>query len=156
MSAAPSYIMLTPTATAGGRSISMVEPARDLLARKWAASTKRRQLLRAASAPSHKAAAFRDADEDEGGGSPRDASPTETDRSSDADASDAESESASESASDDRDEDARTLGGDAGEDELGGLPTYVCELHDPKPILIGASARSSVLPCCWSLPSPPD
>lgn len=137
MSAGPSYIMLTPTATASGRSISMVEPARDILARKWAASTKRRQLLRAASAPSHKVPAF---DDD----SPRDASPTETDRSSDMDPSDAESESASESASDQEDEDARTLGGDNGDDEFGTFPTYVCELHDPKPILIGAFGCASL------------
>lgn len=135
------YILLTPTGAGGGRSLSMVEPARDLVERKWAAAAK--QLARAASMPFPKG-------ERE---SPRDASPTETDRSSDVDSdddgdgasdggrSDAESSEADAKAGDgDEDED-----GDGEEDDEGGefgtVPTYVCEQHDPRPILIGASSR---------------
>ncbi|EEY56283.1 uncharacterized protein PITG_20675 [Phytophthora infestans T30-4] len=125
-----SYITLTPTAASGSqRGGAHSSPASDLLARKWAAAAKRKA--------STEIMKVKEPEED----TDRDSSRTETDRSSEIDNGDVVS-----SDGDDVSSSSRVIPDSDEEDEEGedeeedkdddAIPTYVCELHDPKPVLI--------------------
>lgn len=121
------YIMLTPTSTDGG-AVKPPVPSSELVARKWAAAAKRksrhsRELKEHVAARNAAAAAAAKEPDPED-----DLDPTDTDRSSELlDGDDPASGCDHAELDDDLDADA-----------FGSFPTYVCELHDPKPILIGA------------------
>ncbi|GMF30495.1 unnamed protein product [Phytophthora lilii] len=126
---ADSYITLTPTAGGDSQRGAHSAPASDLLARKWAAAAKRKASMEVLK--------VRDPEDD----SDRDSSRTETDRSSEvgndetpsSDGGDASASSRVDIDSDEENEE------DEEEDEQDEdiIPTYVCELHDPKPVLVG-------------------
>lgn len=121
-----SYIMLTPTSSDGAAKPPPSVPASDLVARKWAA-TKRKSHHRELKEHMARTASHKEPDPED---DDLDLDPTDTDRSSEiGDADDSPG-------SDDDDMDAEAFGT---------FPTYVCELHDPKPILIGACACCEVL-----------
>lgn len=117
-----SYILLTPTSTDGAAKPPPSVPASDLVARKWAAA-KRKSHHRELKEHVTRTASRKEPDPEDDD-LDLDLDPTDTDRSSELG-------------------DADNSPGDADDlDELdteafGIFPTYVCELHDPKPILIG-------------------
>ncbi|KAG7390082.1 hypothetical protein PHYPSEUDO_008785 [Phytophthora pseudosyringae] len=128
-----SYIMLTPTAASDSqRGGAHSAPASDLLARKRAVAAKRKASMEIMKV--HEPEPEDDTD--------RDSSRTETDRSSEV----GNDETPSTDGDDDvsassrvvPDSDEEHADDDAGEEEGDGdvIPTYVCELHDPKPVLV--------------------
>ncbi|KAJ8539155.1 hypothetical protein ON010_g12716 [Phytophthora cinnamomi] len=135
-----SYITLTPTAAAAdSQHGSHSAPASDLLARKWAAAAKRKASMEVLKV-------HEPAPEDD---SERDSSRTETDRSSEIgndeapsseeeedDAVSTSSKAESEGENDDEEEQDEE---EEEEEQEDAIPTYVCELHDPKPVLVGES-----------------
>lgn len=111
------YIMLTPTSLTD--SVKPPVPASDLVARKWAAT--KRKHNRDLKEHVARTASLKEPDPED------DLEPTDTDRSSELDA--ASADASDDDRDDDDDDNAMTT-----------FPTYVCELHDPKPILIGTSS----------------
>ncbi|KAE9347210.1 hypothetical protein PF008_g7908 [Phytophthora fragariae] len=131
-----SYITLTPTAAADSQRGSHSAPASDLLARKWAAAAKRKASMEVMKV--HEPEPEDDTD--------RDSSRTETDRSSEvgndetpnSDGDDVSTSSKVDPESEVDNDDDDVEDEDEEEEEVEGdvIPTYVCELHDPKPVLI--------------------
>ncbi|KAG3182842.1 hypothetical protein PC128_g14497 [Phytophthora cactorum] len=125
-----SYITLTPTAASDSQRSAHSAPASDLLARKWAAAAKRKASMETMKVNEPKP-------EDD---TDRDSSRTETDRSSEignddtvsTDGDDVSTSSRVIPDSDEDDEDDEDEEEDKGNDVI---PTYVCELHDPKLVL---------------------
>ncbi|KAL3672400.1 hypothetical protein V7S43_003085 [Phytophthora oleae] len=143
-----SYITLTPTAASDSqRGGAYSSPASDLLARKWAAAAKRK-----ASMETMKVHEPEPEDDTDG-----DSSLTETDRSSEigndgtpsTDGDDAVSTSSRVIPdSDEENEDDDDEEEEEGDNDT--IPTYVCELHDPKPVLVAEQIpynRVDILPC---------
>ncbi|GMF17024.1 unnamed protein product [Phytophthora fragariaefolia] len=143
-----SYITLTPTAAAAAdcQRGSHSAPASDLLARKWAAAAKRKASMEVLKV-------LEPEPEDD---TDRDSSRTETDRSSEIGADEAvssEGDDVSSSSrvdveSDDEKEDEDEE--EQQQQEEGVIPTYVCELHDPKPVLVAEQIpynRVDIKPC---------
>lgn len=129
------YIMLTPTAASDSSRGAHSAPASDLLARKWAAAAKRKASMETMKV--HEPEPEDDTD--------RDSSRTETDRSSEVDNDETRSTdgdddiSTSSRADPESDEENEEEGEEAEEEEEKGdiIPTFVCDLHDPKPVLVG-------------------
>jgi len=128
-----SYITLTPTAASDSS-----RGASDVLARKWAAAAKRKASMEVLKVREPEC-------ED---ASDRDSSRTETDRSSEIGNDEAPSSddgddvsSSSRAVLESDDEDAGDEDSDE-EDEQEETPTYVCGLHDPKPVLVGEFINS--------------
>lgn len=131
-----SYITLTPTAASDSQRGSHSAPASDLLARKWAAAAKRKASMEVMKV--HEPGPEDDTD--------RDSSRTETDRSSElgndetpsSDGDDVSTSSKVDPESEDENENDDDEEDDEEEEEQQDvIPTYVCELHDPKPVLVG-------------------
>ncbi|TDH70974.1 hypothetical protein CCR75_009330 [Bremia lactucae] len=139
-----SYILLTPTAALESNCNARTEPASDLLARKWAAAVKRKASMEVMNA--YERESENDTD--------RDSSQNTIHRSSEllidettspvehfisrSSSDTLESDHDKEDDEDDQDNDNHTI------------PTYVCEIHDPKPILIAEHIpchRVDILPC---------
>ncbi|POM80444.1 Hypothetical protein PHPALM_1719 [Phytophthora palmivora] len=120
--------MLTPTAVSDSQRGAHSAPASDVLARKWAAAAKRKASMETMKV--HEPEPEDDTD--------RDSSRTETDRSSEvgndeAPSSDGDDVSTSSRVIPDSDEESEE---EEEEEEEDVIPTYVCELHDPKPVLV--------------------
>ncbi|OWZ11033.1 hypothetical protein PHMEG_00016004 [Phytophthora megakarya] len=124
---ADSYITLTPTAASDSHRGAHSASSSDLLARKWAAAAKRK-----ASMESVKVQEPEPEDDTD-----RDSSRTETDRSSEvgnaSPSTDDDVSSISRVVPDSDEESAEPEEEEEGEEVI---PTYVCELHDPKPVLV--------------------
>ncbi|KAL4109750.1 hypothetical protein PRIC1_001445 [Phytophthora ramorum] len=138
-----SYIMLTPTSASDSSRGAHSAPASDLLVRKWAAAAKRKASMEIMKVHEPEP-------EDDG----RDSSRTETDRSSgigndetpSTDGDDVSTSSRVVPDSDDEDDNAQ----EEEEEEENVIPTYVCELHDPKPVLVAEQIpcnRVDINPC---------
>uniref|UniRef100_A0AAV1T2C0 Uncharacterized protein n=1 Tax=Peronospora matthiolae TaxID=2874970 RepID=A0AAV1T2C0_9STRA len=125
------YLTLTPTASSSCSRLTC--PASDVLAQKWAAAAKRKTQLETAK---------NEADQDNDWTFSR----TETDHSSEIgneetpSTEEDEDTSTSSRASSSSEADAENERGDGesedGEGKLDVIPTYVCALHDPKPVLV--------------------
>ncbi|RMX65696.1 hypothetical protein DD238_004040 [Peronospora effusa] len=141
-----SYITLTPTSALNSyRGSAHAVPISDLLVRKRAAAAKRKALIETT-----KGQELED-------GTDRYSSWTETDRSSEVGNDDeppdeddkVSTESGSESDSEDKEEKEEEDEEVVEEKEVN-IPTYVCELHDPKPVLIAEQIpcnRVNIKPC---------
>ncbi|KAG7384509.1 hypothetical protein PHYBOEH_009424 [Phytophthora boehmeriae] len=126
-----SYITLTPTASSDSRRVAQSAPADDLLARKWAAAAKRKASLEV----------LKVHEPEPEDASDRESSYTETDRSSEVGndetpSSDGDSKSGEEESDQEQERDEEEDKEDEEDEEEEIIPTYVCDLHDPKAVLV--------------------
>ena len=130
-----SYITLTPTAASSSyRGNTHSARTNDLLIRKRAAAAKRKALVETTKG------------QEPEDGTDRYSSRTETDRSSEIGNDETPDEDDTVSTKSGLESDAKEKKktkkekDEVVEEKEVNIPTYVCELHDPKPVLIGACA----------------
>lgn len=158
LSSSGAYIMLTPTSTDGG-AVKPPVPSSELVARKWAAAAaSQRKSRHSRELKEHVVKSARTTSPHVKEPDPEDElDPTDTDRSSEL----LDGDDAVSGAEHDLAADLDGLDDLEDDDAFGSFPTYVCELHDPKPILIGALSRQKLaaratyvcglIPCRYSV-----